>query len=459
MRNLMDDKLSTCELPGYRGIWYGNQPTDPPAYWKYSGGLATYPQQHVPIAIYCPLVNRTYIAFGGAGNRVLRADYRPDGEEASGETVCGIGYYDHSAGRFTRPVSVVVRDVNDAHENPVLCLDPQGHLLVFCPGHGNWRQSDLFRSRRAHDLSAFDLVRSWPKNDNFSYPQPWWIQGVGCVLLHTRYDEKGCRRLAVTVSPDGLDWSDWSEQRYLSKIAEGGYQTSSPGPNGLIGTIFDMHPLNDGDIPLNRRTNLYYAQTRDGGLSWETAAGLPLDLPLVEIDNPALVLDARAAGELVYIKDVQFDQRGRPVLLYLTSHSAMPTVDSGLHDWWLARFDGKAWSHHRVTRSGHNYDHGSLLLVAEDDWRLLAPTDPGPQSPATGGTMVMHRSADGGRTWKRDRAVFEDPDRCHTYARRPLNAHADLSWVWAAADAHRPGPVTLFAADARGQVLELPWTM
>ena len=37
---------------GYRGIWYMNQPVKSEYRYKYSGGFGTYPQQHVPIAIY-----------------------------------------------------------------------------------------------------------------------------------------------------------------------------------------------------------------------------------------------------------------------------------------------------------------------------------------------------------------------------------------------------------------------
>ena len=37
---------------GYRGIWYCKQPTKDEYRYKYSGGMATYPQQHAPIAIY-----------------------------------------------------------------------------------------------------------------------------------------------------------------------------------------------------------------------------------------------------------------------------------------------------------------------------------------------------------------------------------------------------------------------
>ncbi len=35
---------------GYRGIWYSNQPSNDAYRYKYSGGFATYPQQHIPIA-------------------------------------------------------------------------------------------------------------------------------------------------------------------------------------------------------------------------------------------------------------------------------------------------------------------------------------------------------------------------------------------------------------------------
>jgi hypothetical protein len=45
---------------GYRGIWYMNQPTKDEYRYKYSGGFATYPQQHEPIAIYSKAANKTF---------------------------------------------------------------------------------------------------------------------------------------------------------------------------------------------------------------------------------------------------------------------------------------------------------------------------------------------------------------------------------------------------------------
>lgn len=45
---------------GYRGIWYANQPSQDEYKYKYSGGFATYPQQHAPIAIYSKQAHKTF---------------------------------------------------------------------------------------------------------------------------------------------------------------------------------------------------------------------------------------------------------------------------------------------------------------------------------------------------------------------------------------------------------------
>ena len=56
---------------GYRGIWYYNQPTKDEYKYKYSGGMATYPQQHIPFAIYSPQANKTFFCYGGTTARVF----------------------------------------------------------------------------------------------------------------------------------------------------------------------------------------------------------------------------------------------------------------------------------------------------------------------------------------------------------------------------------------------------
>lgn len=455
----MTDRLAPQPAQGFQGVWYGNQPTDTPYYWKYSGGLATYPQQHAPIAIYREDARRTYFVFGGPGRRPAPPDYHPQRKEIDGETACCIGYYDHATGKLARPIELIVRDVIDSHENPVLCIDPAGHLVVFCPAHGARRPSYILRSAKPHDPASLRIVNTFEPGDNFSYPQPWWIDGQGVVFLHTFYEDGRRRRLGVTTSPDGIAWPDWERKPFLSRIAEGSYQISWPRGDGLIGTAFDMHPKVEGDIPLNHRTNIYYAQSSDGGKTWRAATGEAVEMPLTEIDNPARVYDGVTDQRLVYLKDLQFDETGRPVLLYLTSGSCWPGPEGGPHEWWIARFDGRAWSHVPFTASDHNYDHGSLSLLADDDWRIIAPTEPGPQAFATGGAMCLWRSRDQGATWNMHRTLTKDPLHNHTYARRPLDAHRDFAMLWAAGDAYHPSASSLYFCDVDGRTWRMPHSM
>ncbi len=50
---------------GYRGIWYYNQPSKDEYVYKYSGGLGTYPANHIPFCIYAPAANKTFFFYGG----------------------------------------------------------------------------------------------------------------------------------------------------------------------------------------------------------------------------------------------------------------------------------------------------------------------------------------------------------------------------------------------------------
>src|SRR5215212_8484781 len=61
---LRADHIGT-RIDGYRGIWYMNQPQNDQFKFKYSGGFATYPQQHVPMAVYVPQAEKTFFVFGG----------------------------------------------------------------------------------------------------------------------------------------------------------------------------------------------------------------------------------------------------------------------------------------------------------------------------------------------------------------------------------------------------------
>ncbi len=176
--------------------------------------------------------------------------------------------------------------------------------------------------------------------------------------------------------------------------------------------------------------------------------------------NPALVRNFESQGRLVYLKQLQFDAEGRPVILFQTSGGHEPGPRNDPRTWQVARWDDQAWHYHDVTTSDHNYDFGSLYLETDGTWRLIAPTDPGAQPYCTGGGMVMWTSSDEGRTWRRQKTLTHDERHNHSFARQPLRAHPDFYALWGDGDALRPSESSLYFTDRDGaHVWRLPRKM
>lgn len=438
----LPDDLTPQVADGYRGIWYMNQPLKDEYRYKYSGGFATYPQQHAPIAIHVAAQRKTFFVFGGsAGNISERQD----------ELQHLVSYYDHATGTVPRPVRLLQKRTEDAHDNPTLSIDAAGHLFVFSSAHGTGRPSYLHRSKRPYDITEWELL----EKTNFSYTQPWYLpQSRRFLFLHTLY-VKGERTLNWKTSSDGRTWT---APQLLAHIEMGDYQVSyREGDTDRVATAFDLHP-NQGRAGkgLNFRTNLYYAETRDAGVTWTNASGQRLAPPLTTADNPALVRDYRAENLNVYMKDIAFTAQGRPVLLYLTSKGFNPGPQSGPYQWTTARWTGAAWEYRPFTTSDHNYDHGSLYIEADGTWRVIAPTAPGPQPWGTGGDMVMWTSRDEGASWQQEKALTTNSRYNHTYARKPVDAHPDFYALWADGSPLEATPSSLYFATKDGRVFRLP---
>ncbi len=434
-------QLSAAPLPrddGYRGIWYYNQATKDEYKFKYSGGMATYPQQHEPIAIYSPQANKTFFCYGGTTAR--------DGKGKQ-ELLHMVSYFDHATGKVPRPTILLDKQTTDAHHNPTMSIDAAGYIWIFSPSHGAKYSAYISRSKQPYSIDEFERVLE----TNFSYPQPWFIPGKGFLFMHTHYTDG--RNLFWGTSPDGRDWS---EPHKLARIDKGDYQISWP-CGARVATAFDYHPK---PLGLNARANLYYLETADLGRTWRTAAGQPVATPITNISNAALVYDSRKDGLLVYLKDLNFDAQGHPVVLFLTSKGFEPGPANGPRQWRTARWTGKEWLFHPFTTSGNNYDHGSLYIEPDGTWRVIAPTDLGPQPYNPGGEMVMWTSADQGVTWKRVKQLTHDSPRNHTYARRPVNVHPDFYALWADGNARQPSESSLYFTNQRGDhVWRLPQSM
>ena len=417
---------------GYRGIWftlgqfstYGD---------KYSGGLGTYTANHIPIAIYGPEVDKTFFVYGGTikGQRHL---------------LIMASYYDHATHQVPRPTVVLDKQgVNDPHDNPAMAMDDQGYIWVFVSGRASARPGWKFRSSRPYSVAEFEFIRQ----DEMTYPQPRYIPGFGFFNLFTKYTNG--RELYWETSTNGIHWS---AHQKLAGIG-GHYQVSNVSSNNLIASFFNRHPGGNVD----QRTDLYYVQTTNFGVTWTTAAGVPLTLPLSTADNPARVIDYSAQGKLMYTLDLNFDTNGHPVLLYIVSNGWAPGPPNDPRTWTITRWTGTQWITSDVTTSTHNYDFGSLY-IRPDRWFIIGPTEAGPQLYQTGGEMALWSSVDQGLTWAKDRQITTNSIYNHTYARRPLNAKDPFFAFWADGDPTQLTPSRLYFSNSEGtQVWQLPYDM
>lgn len=426
----------TARADGYRGIWFTlgqfYEHGD-----KYSGGLGTYTANHVPIAVHAPEVEKTFFVYGGTTG--------PDERRLQS---C-IGYFDHASGRVARPV--IVRDqspVNDPHDNPALAIDQDGHLWVFISGRANSRKGYKYRSVRPYDIEEFELLET----KTMTYPQVHTMADGNFMHLFTKYTAG--RELYWQTSEDG---TRWSEDQKLAGM-KGHYQVSGRygGEAGeKIGTSFMYHP--DGN--LDRRTNLYYVETADMGDTWTSADGRELETPLTDVHGPALVMDYEEQGLNVYIHDLNFDAHGRPVILYITSGGHEPGPENAPYTWRVTRWDGRQWQTHEVTASTANYDTGSLY-VEGDLWRIIGPTEAGPQPHGTGGEIAVWTSEDEGRSWSKAHQATKASALNHSYARRPVRAKNPFYAFWADGHAGELSPSHLYFCDSTGKkVFRLPYEM
>ena len=418
-------------IDGYRGIWftlgqfleYGD---------KYSGGLGTYTAKHHPLAIYSPEADKTFFVYGGTTN------------EGDRHLLAMISYYNHATGALPRPV--VVHDkqtVDDPHDNPSIQLDAAGHIWVFVSGRGSVRPGFIYRSRKPYDISAFDLVME----DEFAYPQPWWTGESGFMFLFTRYTDG--RELYWRTSEDGQDWSP------AQKLVSGGHYQMSNAKDGRVITAFNTHFPNRR---VDARTNLSFLQSRDMGLTWETIDGMAVSTPVDSLDISVLVRDYRSAGLLVYLKDIGFDAAGNPVLLYITSNDFQPGPSGMPRTWTIAHWKSGEWLFHEVAPATHNYDMGSLYIES-DRWRIVAPTEPGPQYWGTGGEMAMWESWNEGASWTKLRNLTRNSPRNHAYARRPVDVHPDFYAFWADGNPDSISISRLYFTNRAGDVWMLPYEM
>jgi hypothetical protein len=185
-----------------------------------------------------------------------------------------------------------------------------------------------------------------------------------------------------------------------------------------------------------------------------------LTTPLSDKVNPASVLEFQSKGRNVYLSDIQFDSAGHPIILYVLSKGFESGPEMGPREWRIARWTGMEWLELQTgIVSGSNYDVGPLYVESDTTWRIIGPTQMGPQPYNPGGEIAMWLSEDTGATWKMVRQMTKESEMNHTYVRRPINAHPDFYGFWADGHGRKPSESHLYFCNQKGDVFRLPQTM
>ncbi len=435
---LYAQSLNNTKIDGYRAIWFelGQKYPDGD---KYSGALGTYTAKHVPLAIYSEKADKTFFVYGGTKSENERY------------LLCMIGEFDHKTGLVSKPTVVFDKQgVNDPHDNPSIMIDDNDYIWVFVSGRGQTRPGFKFRSKKPLSINEFVQITE----EEMTYPQPRNTD-LGYFHFFTKYT--GVRQLYFETSHDGVNWT---EDKLLAAIPvhqgekSGHYQTSNIYNGRILGTFFNRHP--DGNV--DRRTDLYYIQTTDLGKTWTNAEGQILEIPLTKQASPARVIDYASQSKNVYLKDTEFDSMGNPACLYIRSFGHEPGPRGGPYEWCVTKWDGKSWQTSVVTQSDHNYDMGSLY-ISDKDWKIVGPTEPGPQEWGVGGELAIWQSTDKGQTWMKEKQLTENSKMSHSYVRKPVNYKAPFCFFWADGDSHQFSKSELYFGDFGGNIWKLPYEM
>jgi hypothetical protein len=146
-------------------------------------------------------------------------------------------------------------------------------------------------------------------------------------------------------------------------------------------------------------------------------------------------------------------------VMYTTSRGYESGPANDPRVWHTVYFDGKGWELRGTITSDSNYDMGSVYIERDDLWRIIGPTEPGPQRYNPGGEIAMWSSSDQGAHWTKIKQLTSGSHFNHGYCRRPVNAQPDFYAIWADGDARKLSTSRLYICDRDGNVRMLPAEM
>ena len=420
---------------GYRGIWFtlGQKTRIRRQILRRAGHLHGQPRAH------------GHLREGGRQD-VLRLRRRQAGQAPP----AGHGLLLRSRARAWcrgRPSSTTSRASNDPHDNPSLCIDPQGLYWVFVERPGA-SAAGLHLPQHASPTAStqFELICE----REITYPQPRWIEGQGFLHLFTKYTQRP--RTLLEHQPRRQDLDAGPEVRRhragITRPATSAATACSPPSTCTPAATSTSEPISTSSRP-----------TTWAALG-ETSAGERSKCRLVEPDEPrpgARLPGREAAG--LHPRPGPRSPRPAGDPLHHRPPVSSPARKAIRAGGPLRIGRATAGSIAEVTRANHNYSTGSLY-IEDGQWRIIGPTERGPQPIGAGGEVAIWASTDEGKTWAKERDVTRDSPMNHNYVRRPVNAHPDFYAFWADGNPDKFSPSRLYFTNRAGdKVWQLPYDM
>jgi hypothetical protein len=223
---------------------------------------------------------------------------------------------------------------DDGHNHYVVGIDPDGYLHVSGNMHGDWLR--YVRSTNPHDISAWTkqlMLDDTPIEKFVSYPQfvnmpngefLFFFRsgssagGTTYINVYNRTSKTWSRRNAV------LDGS-------VGATTAGAYHTIiTPGADGVIHMFFVWRP--DGSS--TNAPSIGYIKSLDGGLTFKTADGTAVTLPVTQASTPVVATHTGPQN----MSGMAVDAAGRPHACWW---GRTGTVSELRHLYW----DGAAWQY------------------------------------------------------------------------------------------------------------------
>ncbi|MHC4403067.1 MAG: BNR-4 repeat-containing protein [Planctomycetota bacterium] len=290
----------------------------------------------------------------------------------------------------------------DDHDNPVILVAPDGRLTVFYSKHNG---PDLFY-RKSVDPES---IHGWGPEQTVSTNTRGQYKSWGYTYYHPmRLSREGGKtylfwrggnwKPTFSATLDGKTWTEArnllmsNERRPYMKVCSNGRDS-----------IHFAYTSGDPNPKETKVTSLYHALYRNEALHRADGARIcTLDEVPFDHTEGDLLWDHEATGDRAWVWDIALDAEDKPVVVFVM----FPDPDDD-HRYQYARWDGKRWNVHEITRSA-----GGFTLPLADGTRTspsyaggitLSHSDPSTVyvSAKRGGVFEIEKwtTADQGETW------------------------------------------------------------